>query len=190
MEVLGLKRALRFLKDEVTISEVVTDASTTVSSCPVRTLCVHVQSSTLHIGLAATEFPEYHHSLDVWHKSKKLKKSLAEEVLGLLKARFVIVQFPNRLPKVREWEYWTCGQTKSSITSGGHARLVMAKLTLKVTQTSVNNCTSSNVQLSTLQTKWIHHVCGEHQWNTGGCPPNNHISKTPRPLSRVYKRLC
>ena len=33
MEVLGLKRALNFLKDRVNISEIVTDASTTVISC-------------------------------------------------------------------------------------------------------------------------------------------------------------
>lgn len=33
MEVQGLKRALSFLKDKVNISEVVTDASTTVISC-------------------------------------------------------------------------------------------------------------------------------------------------------------
>ena len=33
MEVLGLKRALNFLKDKVNISEIVTDASTTVISC-------------------------------------------------------------------------------------------------------------------------------------------------------------
>lgn len=33
MEVLGLKRALNLLKDRVNISEVVTDASTTVISC-------------------------------------------------------------------------------------------------------------------------------------------------------------
>lgn len=84
-------------------------------------------------------------------------------------------QFPNRLPKVKEWESWTCGQTKSSITSGGHARVVMTILTIwrwLETMLLVNNCSSSNARLSYLQTKWIsvlHHVCGEHQWNTGEC---------------------
>ena len=83
MEVEGLKRALNFLKKKVNISKVVTDASTTVISC-LGTVCtlyvcnVFSPSIMVHIGFAATEFPEYHHSLDVWHKSKKLKKSLAE----------------------------------------------------------------------------------------------------------------
>lgn len=30
-----------------------------------------------------------------------------------------------RLPKVKGWGYWTCGQAKLSITSGGPAGLVM-----------------------------------------------------------------
>ena len=49
---------------------------------------------------------------------------------------------------VKEWEYWTCGQVRSSITSGGHARLVMIDNTdnLKVAQTMllVNKCISLN----------------------------------------------
>ena len=83
MEVQGLKRALRFLKEKINIFEVVTDTSATIISClgiVCTCMCVkqHVQPSLLHTGVAANEFPEYHHSLDVWHKSKKLKKSLAE----------------------------------------------------------------------------------------------------------------
>ena len=35
-----------------------------------------------------------------------------------------------RLPKVKEWEYWTCGQIKLSTTSGGRARLVTIILTI------------------------------------------------------------
>ena len=78
-----LKRALRFLKEKINISEFVTDASTTVISClgiVCTCMCIkqHVQPSVLHTGLAANEFPENHHSLDVWHKSKKLKKSLSK----------------------------------------------------------------------------------------------------------------
>ena len=43
MEVLGLKRALKFLKHKVTIPEVVTDAFTTDISCVgIYMQCVHV----------------------------------------------------------------------------------------------------------------------------------------------------
>ena len=85
MEVVGLKRALNFLKDKVKISEVVTDASTTVISCLGTCIILYnITHTDLHLQLimfaytAANEFPEYHHSLDVWHKAKKLKKSLSE----------------------------------------------------------------------------------------------------------------
>lgn len=71
---------MNFLKDKVKISEIVTDASSTVISC----LGTCKISQKLHLQLimlvhiTANMFPEYHHSLGVWHKVKKLKKTLTE----------------------------------------------------------------------------------------------------------------
>ena len=77
MEVLGLKRALNFLKDKVKISEVVTDASSSVMFC-IGIYMHNTKKLHLHLIMFVHTAAEYHHSLDVWHKAKKLKKSLSE----------------------------------------------------------------------------------------------------------------
>ena len=132
MEVVGLKRALNFLKDKVKISEVVTDASTTVISCLGTCITLYnITHTNLHLQLimfaytAANEFPEYYHSLDVWHKAKKLKKSLSEVSFMKVWCTCILNLSSNRLPKAMVWGYWTCGQAKSSTTSGGPAGHVM-----------------------------------------------------------------
>lgn len=82
METEALRKALCFLEGQVSISEVVTDASRTVMGLlgeiiPFST-GVQKQYLLLLMIITAREFPQYFHSLDVWHKSKKLKKCLAE----------------------------------------------------------------------------------------------------------------
>ena len=48
-------------------------------------------------GLVGKKFPEYHHSLDIWHKSKKLKKTLAEVSSETTLLWVYSQQFPHRL---------------------------------------------------------------------------------------------
>ena len=74
---------------------------------------------------AANEFPEYHHSLDVWHKAKKLKKSLSEVSFMNVGCTCTFDLFSSRLPRAKVWGYRTCGRTKSSTTFGGPAGHVM-----------------------------------------------------------------
>ena len=85
MEREGLLRALRFLlaklHDSVIVDEVITDASSAVRTalgmhCD-RCVCRIKQFVCLFFYLA-THFPEVHHSMDVWHKSKKLKQALTK----------------------------------------------------------------------------------------------------------------
>ena len=86
MEREGLLRALRFLMaklhDSVIVDEVITDASTSVRTVlgMHRDWCVCIVQLYVFLQLfhLATHFPEVHHSMDVWHKSKKLKQALTK----------------------------------------------------------------------------------------------------------------
>ena len=67
----------------VTVDEVITDASTSVKTvlgmrhdwC----VCtVQLYACFLQLFNSVTHFTEVHHSMDVWHKSKKLKQALTK----------------------------------------------------------------------------------------------------------------
>ena len=74
-----MRRALKFLEGKITISEIVTDASRSVMALLGEILfSVTHKNLIVHFMHAESDFPDYYHSLDVWHKSKKLKKSLFE----------------------------------------------------------------------------------------------------------------
>ena len=81
MEREGILRALNFLLGKlhgsVTVDEVITDASSSVRT--VLGMYVYVLMHLFISALfSATHFPDIHHSMDVWHKSKKLKQALAK----------------------------------------------------------------------------------------------------------------
>ena len=81
METEAIRKALHFLKDKVSISEVVTDASRTVMALMGKiSLFKIIFRNVINNTNTITErgFSQYFHSLDVWHKSKKLKKCLAK----------------------------------------------------------------------------------------------------------------
>lgn len=84
MERLALKKSLSFLLPLVHIKELTTDAAVAViammgkiRNCIVQVVCLVIYV----IPYIARDYPNSVHSLDVWHKSKKLKKAL-EEVLS------------------------------------------------------------------------------------------------------------
>lgn len=61
MEREAMKRALDFIaRHDITVEELVTDASSSVRK------------------ILAAKYPQTHHSMDIWHKAKKLKKTLTE----------------------------------------------------------------------------------------------------------------
>ena len=77
METEAIRKALHFLKDKISISEVVTDASRTVMALMgkislSKIIFRNVINNTNTI--TGREFSQYFHSLDVWHKSKKIEK--------------------------------------------------------------------------------------------------------------------
>ena len=107
MERLGLQRHLRKLCEELTACEIVTDASTSVMAMlGKKIICNHQQlfdairsaggfflvysfiNPTIFINIfnihlyysfcLAKDFPHVYHALDIWHKAKKLRKSLLE----------------------------------------------------------------------------------------------------------------
>ena len=82
METDAIRKALHFLKDKISISEVVTDASRTVMALmgeiSLSKIIFRNVTNYNNINLTEKEFSQYIHSLDVWHKSKKLKKCLAK----------------------------------------------------------------------------------------------------------------
>ena len=74
MELEGLKRCLLFLQSHgIKVSEITTDASTSIISFLGKSLVKIVLHVHVHV---ATSHPEVFHSLDVWHKAKKLRKAL------------------------------------------------------------------------------------------------------------------
>ena len=78
MEREGLVHCLNFLiSNGVHIKEVVTDSSTSVAKTigTIFFIAYHFYS-LWHI--TATDYPAIHHSRDIWHKAKKLRKALCE----------------------------------------------------------------------------------------------------------------
>ena len=70
---------MAFLIDnQLDIAEIVTDASSSVrkSLGTVKLYSAYVTGITCICVSVETKYPAVHHSLDVWHKSKKLKKAL------------------------------------------------------------------------------------------------------------------
>ena len=84
MEREAFKRSMQYLTNKgIKISEIVTDASTAVISIAGKSypLQVHLESCTciyFFYFIVASNYTDVHHSLDVWHKAKKLKKGLSE----------------------------------------------------------------------------------------------------------------
>lgn len=76
MEREGMIRCLKFLIDNgMQVKELVTDSSTSVAKTLGKNFCLHYN---IIIFSVATQYPNVHHSRDVWHKAKKLKKVLYE----------------------------------------------------------------------------------------------------------------
>ena len=87
MEKIGLIRAVESLKRKgVKINELVTDASSTViKHLGMSSLTVTTKNSNIPTFSAERDplFKDTFHSLDVWHKAKKLSKAITE-VISLL----------------------------------------------------------------------------------------------------------
>ena len=89
MEREALRRSLEYLKDKTNITELVTDAATSIIAMMGKHIRIILPRITcishylLHCP-SARDFPHVHHSLDVWHKAKKLRKSLLEASYLLL----------------------------------------------------------------------------------------------------------
>ena len=79
METEGMRRALNFLEGEVSISEIVTDASQSIMALLGEfSSFLQAINDISYLHMQKKIFSDYYHPLDVWHKSKKLKKSLLE----------------------------------------------------------------------------------------------------------------
>ena len=72
METEGIRRALNFLKGNVSISEIVADASRSIMALLSEFFFLSLSHELSYILFTCAEkdFPDYYHSLDVWHKSK------------------------------------------------------------------------------------------------------------------------
>ena len=84
MERLALRKSLDFLLPKLQIVELATDASISIISM-MGTYYICICPSWILIlksFFSARDHPEIFHSLDVWHKSKKLKKALEEVMLA------------------------------------------------------------------------------------------------------------
>lgn len=56
-----------------------------VCICAICIQCMYVyQYYYVMCRYSATYFPDIHHSMDVWHKSKKLKQALAKVIVILM----------------------------------------------------------------------------------------------------------
>ena len=75
MERKGASRALCYLKDKVNIVEFTTDASTSVTNLLGKYVYM-VGDSFYNFTTTACDHPTIHHSMDIWHKAKLLKKVL------------------------------------------------------------------------------------------------------------------
>ena len=86
MEREAFKRSMDYLISRgIKISEVVTDASPTVISTTGNyNFSVITYFIFCHSKKSASAYPDIQHSLDVWHKSKKIKKGLVEVCIKIL----------------------------------------------------------------------------------------------------------
>ena len=116
-----MRKALKYLEGRVTTSEVVTDASKSVISmlsefvcvlvCVHVCVCVCTALCSYNIKYLAKDFPHLYHSLDVWHKSKKLKKSLLEvKITCYLVTCISVCKCSIRPPSLRGRRRLVCGQ--------------------------------------------------------------------------------
>lgn len=91
MEREGIIRCLNFLLSSgMKISEVVTDSSTSVAKTlgNFYKLCALIHNA--YDITIETDYPAIHHSRDVWHKAKKLRKALSE-VFSITSERYFIL---------------------------------------------------------------------------------------------------
>ncbi|XP_062500796.1 uncharacterized protein LOC134178034 [Corticium candelabrum] len=94
MEKLGLQRGMTSVRLRINVVELVTDASTSVKAMMARD----------------AEYKEIFHSLDVWHKAKKLAKALSE------------ASKKKELAELRPWKrsivnhfWWSCAQAQGDV---------------------------------------------------------------------------
>lgn len=74
----AVSREIKYLhENNITIDEIITDASTVVRKM-LGTLCNTVDIIHLFWSFLCTamEHPTIHHSIEIWHKAKKLKKTV------------------------------------------------------------------------------------------------------------------
>ncbi|XP_065069298.1 uncharacterized protein LOC135694466 [Rhopilema esculentum] len=125
MERVALNQSLQKLKNDIPIRELTTDASSTI------------------IKDMRKNHQEINHTLDIWHKSKNLRKALLK------------VGKKRSLHKIRLWaheivnHFWFICQ---SCNPGGDLTDMEA--------------------LEKLKSDWLgvlHHVCNEHEWVGGAC---------------------
>ena len=77
MERTAVIRALKHLEDNgITAGELVTDASSAFQK--MLGMYNHFRRRVTYFDTLATDHPTIHHSMDIWHKAKKLKKALTE----------------------------------------------------------------------------------------------------------------
>ena len=82
MEREAMKRALDFIAGcDITVEELVTDASSSVRKILgifVIIVILYTINKSLHRISIAAKYPQTYHSMDIWHKAKKLRKVLTE----------------------------------------------------------------------------------------------------------------
>ncbi|XP_068739095.1 uncharacterized protein [Montipora capricornis] len=137
MEKDALKNALSRLKNVLNVVELATDASSSIKK------------------LIANEFGEVFHSLDVWHKSKSIRKCLAK--IGQAKSMSKIKAWSDAI--IKHFWYCCCVCKQSESTSDEEALKVM-------------------------KDKWIgllHHVCDSHVWLSGKCDHEDQVHNPSLP---------
>ena len=73
MEHEGFIHSLEFIKGKFTCNKLVTDASSSIRKT--------IGKNVLLTACTATKYPTIFHSLDVWHKAKKLRKALTNVII-------------------------------------------------------------------------------------------------------------
>ena len=99
------------------MDEVITDASTSVRTvlsmyCDWCVCIVQLYACFLQLFYLATRFPEVHHSVDVWNKSKKLKQALAKVnvILAIFLLQHIKAAGISGLEKLYTWSGTTVNQ--------------------------------------------------------------------------------
>ena len=77
MEREALFRGLRKVIQDISVKEIVTDASASVRKMLGITIKCLI-CMVLYYAINSGKFPDIAHSMDIWHKSERLKKSLVE----------------------------------------------------------------------------------------------------------------